>query len=53
MCDCKFDLRTEAVRKGRAHYVCPICGVDCTLTLVLLYELDEKQKKAKKKSSQS
>ena len=33
--DCDYD---NAIRKGRAYHVCPKCGKDLTLELVLMYE---------------
>lgn len=29
----------NAIRKGRAHYVCPKCGKDITLELVLMEQM--------------
>lgn len=31
--DCKHDYKNP-VRKGRAHYVCKLCGEDITIELV-------------------
>ncbi len=36
----------NAVRKGRAHYVCPKCGQDITLMLVLLEDAKQGEIKA-------
>lgn len=48
MTQCDHDF-TAPIRKGRAHYVCRLCGADITLALVYLAEamglLDEDEKK--------
>jgi hypothetical protein len=33
--ECSHDY-DNPVRKGRAHYVCPLCGEDITLALVFI-----------------
>ena len=47
MCDCNFDIMKESKRIGRAHYVCPHCGEDCTLLLVCVFDAEERSKKLK------
>jgi hypothetical protein len=47
-CDCKgVNLKKEAVRLGRAHYVCPKCKCDVTIFLTLLYEMEQNEKERK------
>lgn len=38
MRECKTCDYENAVRKGRALYVCPKCGRDLTLELVLMHD---------------
>lgn len=38
---CDHDL-DRPIRKGRAHYVCRLCGEDITMYLLLLKELESK-----------
>lgn len=38
---CPHDL-DHPIRKGRAHYICRLCGADITLILVLMAEALEK-----------
>lgn len=40
--DCDY---AHPKRLGRAHYVCPKCGRDLTLELVLIAECLEKEKR--------
>lgn len=42
MNDCNHDLE-HPIHKGRAHYVCPKCGEDITLILVLIQEATEQE----------
>lgn len=37
MIDCDHDYE-NAIRKGRAHHVCPKCEKDITLELVLMHQ---------------
>lgn len=37
-CNCEFNILTEAVKKGRAHWVCPKCGADVSLLHFLAWE---------------
>ena len=37
--DCDYD---NAIRKGRAYYVCPRCGRDLTLELLLLKQAEKR-----------
>jgi hypothetical protein len=55
MCDCKIDILKDAVRKGRAYYVCPNCGQDITLLLVFAYKIKEEEdlKRVKNKKHKS
>ena len=52
MCQCKIDPLKDCIRKGRAHYVCPLCGADWSMALVLMYENEQKslEKTAKNQS---
>jgi hypothetical protein len=53
-CDCKnVDLKKEAIRLGRAHYICPRCKCDVTIFLTLLYEMEEKEKERRLKNVRS
>jgi hypothetical protein len=38
------------IRKGRAHYICPVCGQDITimLTLIGMAESEEVERERKK-----
>jgi hypothetical protein len=38
---CDHDYK-NAIRKGRAHYVCPLCGKDISLILILMEEAKDK-----------
>jgi len=38
---CPHDY-TNPTRKGRAHYVCPLCGADITMELVMVVDSDER-----------
>lgn len=38
---CSHDY-ANPIRKGRAYYVCPLCGEDITLVLVLVHEQEGK-----------
>ena len=41
-CDCSHDYE-QPIRKGRAHYVCRLCGADISVEVVLLGKaLDKK-----------
>jgi len=40
---CEHDYK-NCIRKGRAYYVCPICGKDITLEIVLMEEVKRKKK---------
>jgi hypothetical protein len=42
MCDCEFDLLTEAKRIGRAHMICPKCGEDVSLIYFLAWEATQR-----------
>lgn len=44
LCDTN-KIYTKYIRKGRAHFVCPECGKDVTLFIVLMYEAMEESKK--------
>ena len=35
--ECEHDYKNP-IRKGRAHYVCKLCGKDLTLELVLMLQ---------------
>lgn len=35
--DCTHDYENP-IRKGRAYYVCPDCGADISLQVILMYE---------------
>jgi len=64
ICECKdVDITKEAIRLGRAHYICPKCRNDVTIMLVLMYGAEieaeqirqikkfERQKKIAKKKA--
>ena len=42
--ECKINEHDfkNAIRKGRAHYICPKCGKDITLILVFMEEFKTK-----------
>ncbi len=41
MCDSPCEKAiANPKRLGRAHYVCPECGLDVSLLLVMLYEVE-------------
>ncbi len=46
--ECKVCDYTNYVRKGRGYLVCPKCGKDITLELVLMAELKENSLKRNK-----
>ena len=39
MTDCPHDY-DNPIRKDQAYYVCPLCGDDITLVLVLIHEAE-------------
>lgn len=42
-------IMKDAVRVGRAHYICPECKRDVTIQIVLMYEALESDKLEKKR----
>lgn len=45
---CDHDYENP-IRKGRAHYVCPVCGQDITMELVLIADAADLLHKLEKK----
>lgn len=46
---CRHDY-DNPLRKGRAHYVFPKCGVDITLDLVYILEAEQRMKEEQQTS---
>ena len=52
ICECKIDLMKEAVRVGRAHYICPKCKVDVTVLLICMLNAEENTDTLRKEKRQ-